>query len=230
MNLQVSSLEDLFIRYLIRLTEEYPFIRLNKDDSSTTINLGYEFANEKEEISYQKFLPFEKYPIQIDFQKLQNHPFHSAIGHPTICTITKPTEMLLETKTKLQVESTSPERLALYHTQLALHSNDELNNFLSTHQRVVLEIAPNNLRQPHNKESELVAIVLLSTTQQYHSSKDHPFIVCGMTKIGKYFEISSEQIWWSLPREKKFDVFILRKDTLYNTTICEIVNKKFQKN
>lgn len=223
LQLQELTTSDLFIRYLARLTEEYPYIRLNTDNSSTTIiSLGYECADKKKEISCLKFLPFEKYPIRIDFQEVQTHFSVTQ----TICTITKPTEMLLETKAKLTVsEIVYPELLSLYNVHLELYSNNELSNFLATHKRVVLEVFPNDFSQ--GKGRNVISAVMLRTTSQYNSSRNFPSVNSEMTKIGKQFKTCAEQIRWALPREENLDFFILREDEKYSSTIYEIINKDF---
>jgi len=48
LDLQVYSMEDLLSQYVAELTKSYPFIRLNADDSSTTISLGHEACDDVE--------------------------------------------------------------------------------------------------------------------------------------------------------------------------------------
>lgn len=199
-------MDDLFIRYLQHLSKEYPYILLNVDDSSTTISLGYEYCcQSKRDLSHQEFIPFEKYPIPVDLQKIQTYPLFDY-------TIKKANnKILLETKRKLEIPESAPYFSFLW--------SNELSNYLASHQRVVLDVSTDYDPCDGN---DAIASVILNSTPAYHSCRNYPFVASGMTKIGKCFKIRKEQIIF-LPKEKNLDVFILREDK--HSVLYEIINK-----
>lgn len=244
MSLQVSNMEDLFLRYLAELTKKYPYIQLETNEESTTISLGYEFCCDLEKgLSQQVFFPFEKYSVLLDFQRIQ-----SAFQKHSIITINNKI-MLLETKEKITAYTSEDysEKVNLvdftkntFWPELfegTFESSERLWNYLSSHKRVVLVIS--KVREFQDEFSNFLndsiyigkfncttAYVLLGCNPDYTAPGNRfPFYGFRMggadAYYGETFITSFFQIEHLNPNE--FDVFML-KDAI-NSATYEIINK-----
>ncbi len=246
MSLQVSNMEDLFLRYLAELTEKYPYILLETDNSTTTISLGYEFCCGLEKgLSQQIFSPVEKYSVPLDFQRL-----HDVVQNNSTVTMHEK-KMLLQTKEKVVVSTAEDyNRLDVSLVDLSkgtfwpelfegtFESSERLWNYLSSHKRVVLVIS--KVRELQDEFSNFLndsiyigkfncttAYVLLGCNPDYTEPRNRfPFYGFRMggadAYYGEKFLTSFFQIEHLNPNE--FDVFLL-KDCIYSATY-EIINKQ----
>lgn len=216
-------MDDLFIHYLARLNEVYPFIRLKMDDSSTTISLGFEQCDDLEEAkSHQEFAALGKYPISIDFQKIEDTI--KELTDFSTCTVIAENELLMECKYPLDykyciLEDDAPEVFS-----------KEFLEYLEAHKRVILNVS--KVRHliakridktysdlfdpiPLQERNATEAVPLLNCNSFYCGYPDSS-VVCGEQLVTSICEIQHLN-------KEKFDVFFLKEGR--KSVFFEIINK-----
>ncbi len=210
MSLQVSNMEDLFLRYLSQLTQEHPYILLETDEESTTISLGYETCNEeKKELSHLKFFACEKYSIKLDLEKLKKPSY---FPFTTTFKLLKNNKLLIEAKIKLNNSSNNVPPLF----------STDLIKYLESRRRTVLQVFLKRYFYYAKNNSFYDPIYL----------EEHNVTTAGIVLHSKpnFFEIIEE--FPTTLREietlnqNHFDVFLLEENPAQGYNLYEIINKQ----
>lgn len=210
-------MDDLFIHYLLRLTEDFPFIRLKTDDSSTTISLGFEQCDDlKEEKSHQEFTVLGKYPISVNFQKIED-----AIKKST-CTVIAENELLVECKYLLAY------KYCISEDDVPEVFSEKFLQYLESHKRVILNVSKVRYLKterttgidcydpiPIQERNAAESVPLLSCNSFYCGYPDSN-IAGGSTLVTSICEIQHLN-------KEKFDVFFLKEGR--KSVVFEIINK-----
>lgn len=214
-------MDDLLIHYLVRLTKEYPYIRLKTEYSETSLYLGHEVCDDqKQGFSHQDFIPLANYPVEVNFGKLEK-TFQASY---TRLKFISSKEVLLETKVKLITTSCSRES----NRYISFLFSSSLARYLATHQRVVLDVSklryylnettnPNTFADPTpiGNFQLTTALIVLGNGPNYYALPN------GDGLSGEEFATSMFQIECLDPNV--FDVFILHEDM--KSVTYEILNK-----
>lgn len=216
-------MDDLFIHYLARLNEVYPFIRLKMDDSSTTISLGFEQCDDLEEAkSHQEFAALGKYPISIDFQKIEDTI--KELTNFSTCTVIAENELLMECKYPLDykyciLEDDAPEVFS-----------KEFLEYLEAHKRVILNVSKVRYFSARYDDNNCMKFFDSIPIQERNATEAVPLLSCNSFYCG-FPETSvtgGEQLVTSICEiqhlnKEKFDVFFLKEGR--KSVVFEIINK-----
>lgn len=220
MDLQVYNMDDLFIHYLARLNEVYPFIRLKMDDSSTTISLGFEHYDISKKESHQEFAPFKKYSISVNFQRIEDTI--KEITKFSNCTITAENELLMERKSPLN------SRYFIVKDEVPEVFSKKFLEYLETHKRVILSVF--KVRFLKMKDGEDIWWSNPTPLQTRNATEAFPLLGCGpLYRGGHDANVTVEKSLMTSICEiqhldkEKFDVFFLNEGI--HSVVFEIINK-----